>query len=227
MTENSPSGTHPNIIQIIHTQYEGFNETNKKIADYILQNLEKATFLSLAEISKEIGVSDATLVRFGKKIGFHGFLDLRQNLVEHIRKLIYPTQKKSFIQGNENPLLDTVLKKDINYMEKTISNVEHQDFEKLVDLISSANKLYCMEWGYSSFLAEFLSFGLNLLSFQSVPVIRERRPLTQQLLFLEDTDILIVFDLLLYSTEVQEAVHYARQRSKDIKIITIDRKSVV
>lgn len=225
LPEYSTTETRSNIVVVIHDHYHEFNETNKKIADYILQNLEKATFLSLADISKELGVSDATLVRFGKKLGFKGFLDLRQNLVEHIRKLIYPTQKASFMKDNDHPLLYAVLKKDIESMHNTISNIDHNEFDKLIELISSANRTFCMGWGYSSFLAEFLSFGLNLLSFKTITVIRERRPMTQQLLFITQSDVLIVFDLLLYSTEVQEAVHYARSTSKDIKIVTITNDS--
>ncbi len=214
-----------NIVQIIQDQYSELNNTNRKIADFIVHNLEKATFLSLLEISKEIGVSDASLVRFAKKLNFEGFQDLRENLVEYIRKLIYPTSKGSFIKIKGHPLIETVLKKEIEYIQKTMTNISLEDFELMVEMIVSARRTYCMGWGYSSFLAEFLTFGLNFLSFDSISITRERRPLIQQIFNLNDDDVLIVFDLLLYSVEVQEAVEYLRNKNRKVKIITFTNDS--
>lgn len=214
-----------NIVQIIQDSYSDLNETNKKIADFIIHNVEKATFLPLLEISKEIGVSDASLVRFAKKLKFEGFQDLRENLIEYIRKLIYPTKKMSFTDQKGQSLIETVSKKDIEYIQKTMAAIPIKDFEIMVGMIASAKRIFCMGWGYSSFLAEFLTFGLNFLSFESISIVRERRPLIQQIFNLNDDDILIVFDLFLYSIEVEEAVEYLRNKNKKIKIITITNDS--
>ena len=77
-----------NIVQTIQERYANLNNTNRKIANFILQNLEKATFLSLMEISKEIGVSDASLIRFAKKMGFVGFQELREKYSLPIASII-------------------------------------------------------------------------------------------------------------------------------------------
>ena len=221
----SPKQSDLNIVQTIQQSYSVLNETNRKIADFILHNLEKATFLPLKEISKELGVSDASLIRFAKKIGFKGFQELRENLIEYIRYIIYPTSKKSIIKEKDRPYIKTVVNKDIEYIKKTMNNFSPEEFEALVEMIASARRIFCMGWGYSSFLAEFLSFGLNFLSFDSRSVVRERRPLIQQIFNLKDNDALIVFDLLLYSAEVQEAVEYVRNKNNKIKIITFTNDS--
>jgi DNA-binding MurR/RpiR family transcriptional regulator len=214
-----------NIVQTIQERYANLNNTNRKIANFILQNLEKATFLSLMEISKEIGVSDASLIRFAKKMGFVGFQELRENLVEYIRHIIYPTSKKRLMKEEGHSLVTTVMNKDINYIRRTMENLSVKEFEASVQTISDARKVFCMGWGYSSFLAEFMSFGLSFLSFESIPIIRERRPLIQQVFNLKDGDVLVVFDLLLYSAEVQEAVEYIHRKNKNIKIITLTNDS--
>jgi len=224
-SKQSAKQTKPNIFQLIQIHYADLSKNNKKIADFIIRNLEKATFLPLLEISKEIGVSDASLVRFAKILGFSGFQELREKLIEYIRKLIYPTKKASFLEHKGHPLLETVLQKDIEYMQKTMTNIETQQFGLLVETIASAKRTFCMGWGLSSFLAEFLAFGLNFLSFDAVSINRERRPLIQRILNLNEDDILIVFDLLLYSIEVQEAVEYLRNKNKKIKIVTFTNDS--
>lgn len=209
------------ILQFIRDGYRDFNETNRKISDFILNNLEIATFSSLAEISKKVGVSDATLVRFARELGYKGFTELREDLVNYISQIIYPTQKASLLEGKDkHPLIDLVMKKDIEYITKTMSTIYRQDFDTLIEFILSANRIYCMGWGFSSFLAEYLSFSLQILSLDAVPVIRERRPLVQQLLFIKKDDLLIAFDLLLYSAEVLEAIEYVHDKNVKAKVVT-------
>jgi DNA-binding MurR/RpiR family transcriptional regulator len=213
-----------NIVQIIRERYDSLNNTHKKIADFILQNLEKATFSSLMEISKEIGTSDASIIRFAREIGYKGYQDLRQSLIWYIRRIIYPSQKPAFHfdeNGQSHPLIETVMKKDIDYITKTISKIDTGDFDNLIKSICSAKRIFCMGWGMSSFLAEYLAFNLRFLSYRAIDVIRERRPLVQQLLPMDKNDILITFDLMMYSAEINEAVEYIHEKNRDIKIITI------
>lgn len=217
----------PKIIQLIRDRHSGLNDTNKKIADFILQNPEMATFSSLMEISKNVGVSDATLVRFARELGYKGFKELREDLLDYIRRIIYPTQKSSFINEiDKHPSIDLIMKKDIEYITKTMSKIDKQDFDNLIQLIFSAKRIFCMGWGISSFLAEYLSFSLQLLSFNAIPVIRERRPLVQQVLFIERGDLLIAFDLLLYSAEILEAVEYVHNKNVGAAVVTFTNQPI-
>ena len=52
------------------------------------------------------------------------------------------------------------------YITKTMSIIDKQDFDNLIKLIFSAKRIFCMGRGLSSFLAEYLSFNLQLLSFK-------------------------------------------------------------
>ena len=217
-----------NIIQIIHERYDSLNQTHKKIADFILQNLEKATFSSLIEISKEIGTSDASIIRFAREIGYKGYQDLRQSLIWYIRRIIYPSQKPAFHfdpNDQSHSLVETVMKRDIDYIKRTMSKIDAADFDDLIKWICSAKRIFCMGWGMSSFLAEYLGFNLRFLSYHAIDVVRERRPLVQQILSMDTDDILITFDLMMYSVEIIEAVEYIYKKNRDIRIISITNDS--
>jgi DNA-binding MurR/RpiR family transcriptional regulator len=224
MANRSANSEVSNIVQTIRERYDSLSNTHKKIADFILQNLEKAAFSSLMEISREIGTSDASIIRFAREVGYKGYQDLRQSLIWYIRRIIYPSQKSGFhFDGNDqsHPLIRTVMDKDLDYITKTISKIDTDDFDNLIKFICTAKRIYCMGWGMSSFLAEYLAFNLRFLSYRAIDVIRERRPLIQQLLPMDQNDILITFDLMMYSAEIIEAVEYIHEKNRDIKIITI------
>ena len=187
MNISSKAQGRPKIIQLIRERHSTLNDTNRKISDFIFNNLELATFASLTEISKKVGVSDATLVRFARELGYKGFTELREDLVAYIRQNHLPAEKASLIEGQDkHPLIDLVTNKDIEYITKTMAKIYKQDFDNLIKYIFR-QKIFCMGWGMSSFLAEYLSFCLRLLSLNAIPVIRERRPLVQQLLLSKRT----------------------------------------
>ena len=56
----------------------------KKIADYCIKNQHRIFLMSSLELAKEIGVSDASIIRFARAIGYGGFSDLKADLYEQV-----------------------------------------------------------------------------------------------------------------------------------------------
>lgn len=57
-------------------------KTQQRIADYFLENMERLGSLTSIEIAEEIGVSDASVIRFSRMIGYKGFADLKDHIYE-------------------------------------------------------------------------------------------------------------------------------------------------
>lgn len=227
MKRNYPRRQKVNIVEVIRNRYDDLGKTYKKIAEFILNNLEAAAFVSLGELSRQTGVSDVTLIRFARELGYVGYQDFREDLVSYIRRIIYPSQKIVMSIGQKKiPTLDIVKQADIDFIHQTINGLHWESFDHAIRLILSAKRIFCMGWGLSAFLAEFLSFQLKRLSFESYPITRDRRPMIEQVLFLKTGDLLIAFDLLVYSSEVLESIEYLHNNNKDVKIVTITNDSV-
>ena len=56
----------------IDSIYGGLSKSHKKIADFIKNNYEKASFMTAATLGKTVGVSESTVVRFATSVGFEG-----------------------------------------------------------------------------------------------------------------------------------------------------------
>lgn len=59
---------------------------NARIANFVLSNPETTSQLSIAELAQRIGVSEPTVIRFCRKMGYTGFRELRQDLIGSIRQ---------------------------------------------------------------------------------------------------------------------------------------------
>ncbi|MDK4491484.1 MurR/RpiR family transcriptional regulator, partial [Fusobacterium necrophorum] len=65
------------LNQFYKEHYNTLTKGEKKIAEYFVKNPKKVMMLSALELGKEIGVSDASILRFSKALGFQKFSDLK------------------------------------------------------------------------------------------------------------------------------------------------------
>ena len=63
--------------QMIGERYGQLTKSEKRIADYIRKNQEEAAFLAAGELADRLGLSEATLVRFARTLGFNSYPAMR------------------------------------------------------------------------------------------------------------------------------------------------------
>ena len=62
-----------NILHTIENSMNGFSKGQKRIAGYILDNYDKAAFMTASKLGKLVGVSESTVVRFASELGYDGY----------------------------------------------------------------------------------------------------------------------------------------------------------
>ncbi len=65
------------VIETIRDNYQQIFSAEKKVADFILENPEKAVNANVSELAIFSGVSDATVIRLCKHIGYQGYYQLK------------------------------------------------------------------------------------------------------------------------------------------------------
>ena len=56
-------------------------KNEKKVLEYILQNLERACYMTSNEIAKELKLGDTSVIRMAKSLGFSGYGEFKKKLV--------------------------------------------------------------------------------------------------------------------------------------------------
>lgn len=65
------------VLIKISSMLDDFSARERKVADYILDKPEKVKELNTYEIAEKTRTSQATVVRFAKRIGYKGFPDFK------------------------------------------------------------------------------------------------------------------------------------------------------
>ena len=66
------------ILARLSKESGGFSKGQKRIANYVLENYDKAAFMTAGKLGKTVGVSESTVVRFASELGYDGYPGMRK-----------------------------------------------------------------------------------------------------------------------------------------------------
>lgn len=65
------------VIENINALYDELFTAEKRVADYILENMNEVIMLNVSELAHKSGASEATVVRMCKHLGYDGYYQMR------------------------------------------------------------------------------------------------------------------------------------------------------
>lgn len=210
------------LLKKIEDGYPKFSKGQKKLADFIRLDYDKAAFLTAAKMGEEVGVSESTVVRFAMALGYDGYPGFQRALGEMVRMKLNSIQRMEVTYGriSQGEILTTVLHSDIEKIKLTMEAIDHETFEMAVDTILNARRIYVVGIRSCAPLASFLCFYLNLVC-DNVAEVNTNSPseIFEQMLRINEEDVIIGISFPRYSMRTLKALEYASNRKA--KVITL------
>ena len=140
--------------------------TEGKIANYVLEHYDEVLNYNISELAEKAGVSDASVVRFCKNLGYKGYQDFKVNAARDV----LPRDKHfnpSLEQGDDT---ETICKKiftsEINVLNRTMASMDVASIEKVAEQIWKASRVVIFGSGGSLNVAKdaqhkFMKIGVR------------------------------------------------------------------
>lgn len=210
------------LLNQIRERYAKLSKGQKLLADYIMENYDKAVFLTASRLGKTVGVSESTVVRFATQLGYEGYPEFQRALEELVRNKLNSIQRMEVAYGriSQSEILETVLQSDAEKIKMTVANIDKDHFEKAVDMMLHAKRIYIVGIRSCAPLASFLGFYLNLI-FENVTLVNTNSSseIFEQLIRIGEEDVIIGISFPRYSVRTLKALEFANNRKA--KIITL------
>ena len=206
----------------IEEKYRDLSKGQKRVAEYVLDNYDKAVFLTAARLGEVVGVSESTVVRFATQLGYKGYPEFQKALEELERNRLNSIQRMKVTYGriSQSQILETVLQSDIEKIKQTLNGIDHLAFNQAIDTILNARKIYVLGIRSCAPLAAFMSFYLNLLCDNVIAVnTNSSSEIFEQLIRIGEDDVIIGISFPRYSQRTLKALEFASKRKA--KIITL------
>lgn len=188
-------------------------KSDSLIVDFLEMNKDKILMLTINDVATSLDISDATVSRFAKKVGYKDFKDLKNDIYHQSQYLgaLGKMEKTLSEEDMLNP--KSYLKNQILNLEKTIDHLDLADFERACQTISQARKVWIYGKHASRSLGEFLKFRLSRLGLDVGLLSSGGSELVESLARIQECDAILIFSFSKSSWEARVCLDYSRKNS--------------
>jgi DNA-binding MurR/RpiR family transcriptional regulator len=188
-------------------------KSQQSIANYLLANYDEAAFLSAADLAQQLDVSEATVVRFAKAIGYDGFPEMRRHLQELFRVKATPAsrlqRKLADLSSSPGHVLSKVIDMEMQYLTEALHSISPADFDCAVEIVLGAQRVFVRGGGPSAILADMLELRLRRQGVFAISITDSGRDLLEKLQLLQPGDAVLVAGFHSLSAELVAVIEHA------------------
>ncbi|GAA0725674.1 MurR/RpiR family transcriptional regulator [Clostridium malenominatum] len=219
-----------NVFNIVDKKYSSFTKTFKLIADYIKENYSDIVFLSIQELGDSMGVSNSSITRFCRELGYGGYAEFQKALQSLIQKDITPMKeiKKSISDlRDEEDILQKTIELNIATLQSMYSESMKKDFQQAVELVSEGKKVYIVGTRSTFTVAFYLYFMLSRFMDNVVLLSPGQMDVYDKISSIDKEDVLISISFSRYTKFTSDVTNFFKNKGCKIVVVTDSHSSPV
>ncbi|MBS4209978.1 MurR/RpiR family transcriptional regulator [Bacillus sp. FJAT-50079] len=125
------------LVTKISSHFNALTKAEKKVADYVLANMELTIYMTVTELAEHIGVGETTVLRFCRKIGFKGYQSFKMAITKEVATLPHDVFDESDAGELDETqyIIQKTMTNNIQALKETASLIDVQELEKAIQFI--------------------------------------------------------------------------------------------
>ena len=191
----------------------------RKVAHHVVAQKGTDAAISLRDVANAVGVSDAMVVKVAKKLGFSGFRDFRQGLVDYNNTETAGLYSEISSTDTSAQIIQKVFRTSMQALEETFAILDVAAFDAAADALHNARYRDFYGVGGSAQIArdvahKFLRVGLR------VSVFDDAHMMMMSAALLGPGDVAVAFSHSGKTTAVLEPLELARKNGACTVVVT-------
>lgn len=199
-----------NVYKDINQNYKKLSENEQEVIDFILK-FDRIEKLKLKDIKESLFISNATIIRTCKKLGYNTFNELKYAFIQSKKEKM--EEEAGF---SDFSLLVEVIKKDIL---TTLELVDEQTVNIICESILNARRIFSVGTGSSSQVAAEFNRKLKLIDLWSNDY-QDQFSIERIPQIVTKDDVVVVFSLSGEVTDTNETLIKAKQQGAKVIAVT-------
>ena len=138
------------LLRQIKKSLPDLRKSEQTVAEFVLKDPKSIIMMKTAEASNEMGISDPTLIRFCKAIGFSGFQEFKINLSQQLAAddyfVMYEINEDDSIHELCEKVFDTTISEILNVR----SQIDQAILENAIETLVNAKRVEFYAFGGSA-----------------------------------------------------------------------------
>lgn len=205
--------------------------TEATIAEYILEHLNTIGLQTSTALACDMGVSDTSIIRFIRKLGFKGYSEFRAEMAKRMAKqydesqqtaLLLPSEKYARTKNrlNKESLIRDVSNYTLDNLEKSFSKLDNDTVDEVVNILLNSKKKYIAGFRGTASCAQYMSNRLVLLLPNIIPILHADASAVESVIDIGEGDCLFLYSFSRYSEINYHLIDIAHKNSAKIILMT-------
>lgn len=211
------------LVTKIGKQVNQMTKSQKKVANYLLFNMDKLLFFTADELAKAANVSTATVVRFARELDFEGYTDMQKaaRLRFHDREEEPEDLPQSSPEEDSSEyLLEKSLRQDIQNLKRTFQDLSREDLERACTLLKTSRRVYLVGMRISRSMATYAYINWGMLRKGVHLIHNEGLDYAEELIEINSEDLIVAFWAPRYNRATYQMLSHAKRQKASVLLIT-------
>jgi DNA-binding MurR/RpiR family transcriptional regulator len=212
----------PSLRDLITDPGLELTPSERKVIRALLDQYPRNGLGPMSRLAEHAGVSDPTIVRLVKKLGFGGYADFQEALLsdmdDRLRSPSTLLQPRAHLKKDDP--WSHYLANSHRALADTQALTQPEDVRILVEwLLDTRHQVHCFGGRFSSFLANYLLNHLRLLR-PGCFALEDNAQLPDRLFDVQRQDVVLVFDYRRYQSQALRVANAAKNRHARVVLFT-------
>ena len=211
------------LVTKIGKQVNQMTKSQKKVANYLLFNMDKLLFFTADELAKAANVSTATVVRFARELDFEGYTDMQKaaRLRFHDREEEPEDLPQSSPEEDSSEyLLEKSFRQDIQNLKRTFQDLSREDLERACTLLKTSRRVYLVGMRISRSMATYAYINWGMLRKGVHLIHNEGLDYAEDLIEINSEDLIVAFWAPRYNRATYQMLSHAKRQKASVLLIT-------
>ncbi len=216
--------------QLISDHFNQLTKSEKRIANYLRKNQEESAFLSAGELADRLGLSEATIVRFARTLGFGSYPAMRTMLQEEFRRRVtHSSRLRSRLDDlrEAGDIFEQVTVSEIDYLTQALQTIDREALHQAVSQLIEHERIFVFGTGPSISLVDLMNVRLTRFGKQVVALMTAGREMLEPLPLMTDQDLLFAIGFFDVNPSLQIVLGHAEEVGCPVILLTDTLGSVI
>ena len=212
------------LFSKILTLSKNASSKQRLLAEFVMSHFEELPFLTSTQIAAKGGVSEATVVRFAKLLGYRGLPELKDEFQKLILRSLGPHErlKRTALSGSGDlhDLITATFDREVRNLKDTHKRLSPEILKEIAETLIHSRSRYIVGLRASSACAFLLGHYLSHILPRVVTILDGDTKLFEGLKSIGREDVLVLISYSRYTRASIQALEYGRDRGAKTIAIT-------
>jgi DNA-binding MurR/RpiR family transcriptional regulator len=205
---------------LVKEKFSQLSPGQKKVAKFMIENLEECAFKTAFQIGKKAEVSETTVIRLSYALGFEGFSDMQISVQNEFLQL---NKGENLIEKEMNePIIENtftkIIENEVNILRNLLEPSNVKEIWKVVDALIEADQILIVGHRFSHVAALWFSNMLSSLR-ENVSLCSPAGDFYEKFCNLTERSVVVAFSFPRYA---KDTLNYAEcTKEQGIRLISV------